>query len=48
MFRLKITVMRIFTEIYSLRLNVVWETNVIRDTECHTGQSFTQFLWGTD
>ena len=42
MFRLKITIMWIFTEIYSFKLNVVW------DTKCHTGQSFIQFLWGTD
>ena len=39
MFKLKITIMGIFTEIYSFGLNVVWDTN---------GQSFTQFLWGTD
>ena len=38
MFRLKITVMEIFTEIYSFRLNVVW------DTKCCMGQSFNQFL----
>ena len=38
MFRLKITVMGIFTEIYSARLNVV------RDTKCRTGQSFIQLL----
>ena len=42
MFRLKITVMAIFTEIHSFRLNVVW------DTKCRTGQYFVQFLWGTD
>ena len=42
MFRLKITVMGMFTEIYSFRLNVV------QGTKCHTGQSFIQFLWGTD
>ena len=39
MFRLKITVMGIFTEIYSLRLNIV------RNTKCYTRQSFIQFLW---
>ena len=48
MFRLKITVMAIFTEIYSFRLNVVWDTNVVRDAKCYTGQYFIQFLWGTD
>ena len=31
MFRLKIIVMAIFTEIYSFRLNVVWDTYVVRD-----------------
>ena len=40
--------MRIFSEIYSFRLNVVWDDNVAEDTKCHTGHSFTQFLWGTD
>ena len=48
MFRLKITVMAIFTEIYSFRLNAVQDTNVIQDTKCCVGQSFIQFLWGTD
>ena len=48
MFRLKITITGIFTEIYSFRLNVVRDTNVIRDTKCCMGQSFIQFLWGTD
>ena len=48
MFRLKITVMAIFTEIYSFRLNVVWDTNVVQDAKCYTGQYFIQFLWGTD
>ena len=47
MFRLKITVMAIFTEIYSFRLNVVRDTNVAQDTKC-TGQSFIQLLWETD
>ena len=36
------TAMAIFTEIYSFRLHVV------PDTKCCTGQSFIQFLWGTD
>ena len=40
MFRLKITVMAIFTEVYSFRLNVGWDRNVIRDTKCRTEQSF--------
>ena len=31
MFRLKITVMGIFTEIYSFRVNVVRDTNVVQD-----------------
>ena len=31
MFRLKITVMVIFTEIYSFRLNIVRDTNVVWD-----------------
>ena len=48
MFRLKITVMAKFTEIYSFRLNVVRDTNVVLDKKCHTGQSFIQFLWGAD
>ena len=48
MFRLKITVMAIFTEIYSFRLNVVWDRNVVQDTECCMRQSFIQFLWGAD
>ena len=48
MFRLKITVMAIFTEIYSFRLNVVWDTNVVQDTKCCMRQSFIQFLWGAD
>ena len=39
MFWLKITVFAIFTEIYSFRLNVVWETNVVGHTKCCTGQS---------
>ena len=36
------------TEIYSFRLNVVWDANVVRDAKCYTGQYFIQFLWGTD
>ena len=40
--------MAIFTEIHSLRLNVVQGTNVVRDAKCPTGQSFIQSLWGTD
>ena len=48
MFRLKITVMAIFTEIYSFMLNDVQDINVLRDTKCCMGQSFIQFLWGTD
>ena len=40
MFRLKITVMAIFTEIYSFRLNVAQDTDVVQDTKCRTGQSF--------
>ena len=48
MFRLKNAGMEIFTEIYSFRLNVVRDTNVVQDTICRTGQSFIQFLWGTD
>ena len=39
MFWLKITVFAIFTEIYSFRLNVIWETNVVGHTKCCTGQS---------
>ena len=39
MFRLKITVMAIFTELYFFRLNVVW------DTKYQTEQYFIQFLW---
>ena len=46
MFRLKITVMGIFPEIYSFRLNVVWGTSVMQDAKC-AGQSFIQFLWET-
>ena len=42
MFRLKITIMEIFTKIYSFRLNVV------QDAKCHMGQSFIKFLLGTD
>ena len=48
MFRLKITVMAIFTKIHSFRLNVVQDTNVIGDTKCCTRQSFIQSLRGTD
>ena len=48
MFRSNITFMTKFTEINSFRLNVVRETNVIQDTKCRMGQSFIQFLWGTD
>ena len=57
MFRLEITVMAKFTEISiqaefteinSYRLNVIWDTNVIWDSKCCAGQSFIQFLWGTD
>ena len=48
MFKLKITVMAKFTEIFSFRLNVVWDANVVWGTKCHTGQSFVQFLWGAD
>ena len=44
MFRLKITVMAIFTEIYSFRLNVVRDMNVEWVTKCRTGKSFNQFL----
>ena len=44
MFRLKIIVVAIFTEIYSFRLNVLRDTNVVQDTKCRTGQSFIQFL----
>ena len=32
--------MAIFTEIYSFKLNVAWDANVVQDTKCHTGQSF--------
>ena len=39
MFKLKITVMTIFTELYSFRLNVVW------DTKYQMEQYFIQFLW---
>ena len=42
MFKLKIAAMAVFTEIYSLRLNVV------QDTKSRTGQSFIQFLLVTD
>ena len=42
MFRLKIIVMAIFTKIYYFRLNIV------QDKKCRMGQSFIQFLWGTD
>ena len=48
MFRLKISIMAIFTEIYSFRLNVVQDRNTVRDTKCCMRQSFIQFLWGTD
>ena len=34
MFRLKITVLTIFTEIYSFGLNVERDTNVAQDTKC--------------
>ena len=44
MFRLKTAVMAIFTEIYSFRLNVVRDKNVVRDTKCRTGQDLIQFL----
>ena len=47
MFRLKITVIAIFTEIYSFRLNAEQDKNVVQDTKCHTGQSFIQSFWGT-
>ena len=40
MFRLKITVAAISTEIYSFRLNVVPDINVVQDTKCCTGQTF--------
>ena len=49
--RLKITVMGIFTEIYSFRLGTghkCRDTNVVWNTKCCTGQSFIQFLQGTD
>ena len=42
MFKLIIIVTAIFTEIYSFRLNVVW------DRKCHMGQFLIQFLLGTD
>ena len=48
MFKLKITIMGIFTEIYSFGLNVIQDTNVVWDAKCCAGQSFIQFLWGTD
>ena len=41
MFRLKITVMVIFTEIYSFRLNIVRDTNVVQDTKCRTGHKMS-------
>ena len=40
--------MAIFTEIYSFRLNIVWDKNVVCDTKCCTGQSFIQYSWGKD
>ena len=48
MFRLKIIIMTIFTEIYFFRLNVSQDTNVVQDTKCCMGQSFIQFLWEAD
>ena len=48
MFTLKITVMTIFIEIFSFRLNVVRDTTVVQDSKCCMGQSFIQILWGTD
>ena len=33
-----------FTEIYSFRLNVTWDTNVAWYTKCCMGQSVIQFL----
>ena len=48
MFWLKITVMAIFTEIYSFKLNVAWDTNAAQNTKCCTGKYFTQFLRGID
>ena len=40
--------MRMLTEIYSFRLNVEGDTNVVQVTACYMGQSFIQFLWGAD
>ena len=40
--------MAIFTEIYSFKLNVVWDTNPAQNTKCCTGKYFIQFLRGTD
>ena len=48
MFKLKITVMAILTEIYSFRLSVIRDANVIQDIKCLMGLSFVKFLWGTD
>ena len=48
MFKLKITVMAILTEIYSFRLSVIRDANVVQDIKCLTGLSFVKFLWGTD
>ena len=48
MFWSKITVMAIFTEIYSFKLNVAWDTNPAQNTKCCTGKYFIQFLRGTD
>ena len=43
MFRLKITVMGIFTEIYSFRLNV-WGTNFVQEKMLYGNLSFN-FFW---
>ena len=40
--------MAIFTEIYSSRLNIVRDTNVVQDKKSYTGQYSIQFLWGAD
>ena len=49
MFRLKIKVMvifmAIFAEIYSFRLNVVWDTNVLRENlSCNFYGEQTEFI----
>ena len=43
MFRLQIIVVAILTDMYSFRLNVLRDTNVVQDTKFHRGNLLSNF-----